>query len=143
MANLAGAPAEAVDLIRRHIHAVPKLSVEALGRTLRRLDAEEFPEREAASRELDRLGAVAVPRVKALLAEGTSAERKRRLEAFTAEHDRGELAADVLRSLRAVEILETIGTPVARKILGELAGGEPTAALTRDAAAAVRRVGRR
>jgi hypothetical protein len=110
-----------------------------MDRIFRKLDAEDFTEREGASKELDRLGALAVPRVKARLAEGAPAEMKRRLEAFLAEHGREELAADVLRSLRAVEVLEAVGTPAARKVLGELAGGEPTAALTREAAAALQR----
>jgi hypothetical protein len=143
MGKLAGMPAEVVDLIRNQVHAVPKLDSKALDRILRKLDADEFKDREAASEELDRLGVPAVPRVKARLAEGASAEVKRRLEVFLAEHDRGEPSPDTLRSLRAVEILEAVDTPAARKVLGDLAAGEPTAALTREAAAAVQRVGRR
>jgi hypothetical protein len=141
--KLAGTSTEAVEFIRNHVHAVPKLSDEALGRILRNLDAEEFRRREAASRELNRLGAPAVARVKAWLAEGTSAEVKKRLEAFLAEHDRAELPAAELRALRAVAVLEAAATPAALELLGDLAGGEPTARLTREAAAALRRVGQR
>jgi hypothetical protein len=68
---------------------------------------------------------------------------KKRLEAFLTEHDREDLPAVELRSLRAVEVLEATGTPAARKLLGELASGEPAARLTREAGEAVRRLGRR
>jgi RNA polymerase sigma factor (sigma-70 family) len=141
--KLAGTSTEAVEFIRNHVHAVPKLSNEALSQILRNLDAEEFRTREAASRELNRLGAPAVPRVKAWLAEGTSAEVTKRLEAFLAEHDRADLPAAELRALRAVALLEAAATPAARKLLGDLAGGESTARLTQEAAAASRRVGQR
>jgi hypothetical protein len=142
MGRLAGT-AEAMAVIAKRVRAVPKMSETALERILRNLDAEEFALREAASKELGRLGAVAVPRVKTRLAEGGSAEMKKRLETFLAEHDGEDLPSDELRSLRAVEILEAIGTPAARKVLGELASGEPGARLTREAAGAVQRLGRR
>jgi hypothetical protein len=142
MAKLAGAPAEAVALARAHVRAVPALSDEALSRILRNLDAEEFKDREAASRALDRLGALAVPKVKAWLEKGASPEVTRRLTLFLAEHDRPEPAPGELRALRAVQVLETVGTPEAGKLLAELAGGEPAARLTQEAAAAVRRARR-
>ena len=43
---------------------------------------------------------------------------------------------------RAVEVLEGLGTPEAKKLLEELARGAPGAALTRDADAALKRLGR-
>jgi RNA polymerase sigma factor (sigma-70 family) len=143
MRKMAATPAQAVEFIRNQVSAAPKLSDEALGRILSNLDAEEFRAREAASRELDRLGAPAVPRVKAWLSEDASAEVKKRLEAFLAKHDQADLPGQELRALRAVTILEAAATPAARTHLGDLAGGEPTARLTREAAAALRRVGRR
>jgi hypothetical protein len=142
MGKLVGTPAEVVDLIREQVRPVPKISADSLDRILRNLDAEQFKDREAAAKELDRLGTLAVPRVRAHLARGVSAEVKRRLESFLAEYDRADLSSAELRSLRAVEVLEAIGTAPARKLLAELAGGEP-APLTREAAGAVDRLGRR
>jgi RNA polymerase sigma factor (sigma-70 family) len=140
MVKLAGTPAEAVELIRAHVRAVPKLSDKTLDRIFRNLDAEKFEDREAASRELDHFGAAAVPRVKARRAEDVSAEVKARLDAFLAQYDRPDLTAHELRALRAVEVLEAAATPAARKLLADLAGGEPTARLTREAAGAVDRL---
>jgi hypothetical protein len=45
-----------------------------------------------------------------------------------------------LRELRAVEVLERIAAPAARAELKRLAGGAPEAGLTRDAAAALKRL---
>jgi WD40 repeat protein len=143
MGKLAGSPAEAVEVIRQHIRAVPRLSDKALARIFRDLNSEEFKDREAASKELDRLGPPAVPRVKAELAERLPAEVKRRLEVFLAEHDRESPSPDELRALRAAGVLEAVATPAARKVLGELAGGEPTARRTQEAAGALCRLGRR
>jgi hypothetical protein len=142
MGKLAGTP-EAVEFLRSRVRPVPKLSDAILELVFRALDAEEFKDRQEARKELDRLGRAAVPRVKARLAAGGSDELKRHLGAFLAQHDRQEPSPDELRALRAVEILEAIGTPSARKLLGELAAGEPGIRLTEDAAGAVRHLGRR
>ncbi|MFO0842599.1 MAG: hypothetical protein U0797_09420 [Gemmataceae bacterium] len=68
---------------------------------------------------------------------GPSLEARKRLERLLAAVD-----ADVhtpsperIRALRAVELLERIGTPAARRALAELAGGAPGARLTREAKA--------
>src|SRR5689334_18736103 len=45
--------------------------------------------------------------------------------------------------LRALEVLESIGTPEARQLLKELAGGAPDTWLTRDAQAALKCLAKR
>jgi WD40 repeat protein len=142
MRKLAGAPA-AVALLRKHVRAVPRLSEKSLERIFHQLDAPRFKDREAAKQELDHLGSVAVPRVKAKLAAGVSLELQRRLEIFLARYGTLDLPPEELRARRAVEVLESLGTPAARKLLGELAAGEPTAPLTQEAAASLARLGRR
>ncbi len=103
MAKLAGTPLQALELIRDRVRPVPKLSATAVERILRNLDADDFKDREAANKELDRLGAAAVPRIKARLEAGAPPEMKKRLEAFLVEHDREDLPADELRSLRCLK----------------------------------------
>ncbi len=53
-----------------------------------------------------------------------------------------EKKPDTLRAIRAVEVLEWIGTPEAVRLLGELANGAADARLTREALAAERRLKR-
>jgi hypothetical protein len=56
----------------------------------------------------------------------------------------GPLAhGDTLRRLRAIAVLETIGTPAARSVLERLASGFEGARETRDARASLRRLGAR
>jgi hypothetical protein len=45
----------------------------------------------------------------------------------------GRLTGEELRRVRAVEVLEAVGTAEARDLLGVLAKGAPGAALTREA----------
>jgi hypothetical protein len=47
---------------------------------------------------------------------------------------------ELLQSLRAVAVLEDIGTPQARRLLEELANGAPEARLTREAKSSLRRL---
>lgn len=51
-------------------------------------------------------------------------------------------AAPRLRQVRAVELLEGLGTPAAKKLLNELASGKAGAPLTLDATAALKRLGK-
>lgn len=140
MAKLLTAPEQSIKLIARHVRPIPKVTDAMLTRIIRDLDAEEFAKREAASTELERLGSAAVPRAKRELERAASPEVARRLRQFLAGHAGPDLPAGELRSLRAVDILEAVGTPAARKLLADLAAGAPTARLTQEAAAAERRL---
>ena len=50
--------------------------------------------------------------------------------------------SELLRQVRAIEVLELIGTPDAKLLLRSLAGGAPEARLTREAKAAMERLAR-
>jgi hypothetical protein len=108
-----------------------------------RLDADAFADREAAGRELRALGEAAAPALRAAVRAGLSAEQTRRVTELLAAADAPTLApGDRLRAVRAVAALELIGTGEARELLGRLAGGLADARLTREAKAAVERLGR-
>jgi HEAT repeat protein len=107
------------------------------------LDSEDFATREKASRRLAEWGELAVPGVRKRLDKTESAEVRRRALDFLSQFDPATLKPDRLRQLRAVELLEGIGTPAARDLLSELAKGAAEAPLTRDATAALERLRRR
>jgi hypothetical protein len=50
---------------------------------------------------------------------------------------------ELLQALRAVAVLEDIGTPTARRLLEDLANGASEARLTREAKASLQRLDRR
>jgi hypothetical protein len=78
---------------------------------------------------------------KALEADPT-AEARKRIEELLRKTDSGAPRGELLRSLRVVELLETIGTPEAKSVLKALEKGTPDASLTRSAQAALDRLGR-
>jgi uncharacterized protein with WD repeat len=103
-------------------------------RWVRQLDSDMFAEREKASQALAELGPAAEPLLRET-AEGTkSAEVRARVQRILSK-----LEAELRCSSRAVEMLEMIGTPQARRLLAELARGA-AGSPTRAAAAALERL---
>jgi hypothetical protein len=144
MADLAAAPDRAVALLRRELKPTPAAPTDAdLDRTFADLDNERFAIRQKASRRLAEWGESVVPGVRKRLARTESAEVRKRSQDFLDRFDPATLKPDRLRQLRAVELLEGIATPAARDWLSELAKGAAEAPLSREAAAALERLGRR
>jgi hypothetical protein len=109
------------------------------------LDADDFARRQRAHRELDRLGKAAVPALRAALSRKPSVEVVQRIERLLRVHDVTSMlvpAGDALRGVRAVQVLEVIGTSEARKVLQALQDGPPTA-LSEEARKALQRLDRR
>jgi hypothetical protein len=102
------------------------------------LDNDEFARREAASKQLAAFGTGAEPALRKALAETNSAEVRSRINQLLKTI--GEWVVtdpDALRSLRAIWVLERIGTPAARAVLEDLAKGAPEARQTQEAKAAL------
>jgi hypothetical protein len=70
-------------------------------------------------------------------------EVRRRIELLLEKHDRATLAPERVREVRALEILEQVGTPEARELLEKLTKGASEARLTREAKASVERLAKR
>ena len=71
-----------------------------------------------------------------------SEEQRRSVEKLLADLKRRQTvpSQDELRELRAIEVLEVIGTPSAQAVLESLVRGAPEARLTDEAASAVKRL---
>jgi hypothetical protein len=124
--RLASAPKAAVPFLRRNVPPAPHQDEKALQRLIGRLDADDFEDREEATRALERIGGAARPALLKALAARPSQEKKRRLEALLARLPRARAEAALRRPLRAVEALELMGTPEASQALAALAkGGRP------------------
>jgi len=95
--------------------------------------------REKAQEELAALGDLAEPALLRSLENKPSVEMRRRVQTLL-ERLRGPVTRpEFLQALRALAVLEDIGTPEARRLLQELAKGAPEARLTREAKASLRR----
>ena len=69
-------------------------------------------------------------------------EVSRRIEDLLNKIECGPLTPETLQTLRAIEVLEHLGTPEARRLLEKLGGGAE-ARETREAKAALERLNRR
>jgi hypothetical protein len=108
------------------------------------LGADDFATRARATAALKEDWPGTAAALREVAAKGSSLEARRRAEGIIREMEQAGQPPGALRALRAGEVLEWIGTPGARALLHNLARGAPDAQLTREAAAAVRRLeGRR
>ena len=102
------------------------------------LDSSQFAKREKATRELKRLGELGEPALKKALKNRPSLEARSRLNGLL--NNLPGPSPELIRSLRAIEVLERIGVADARDVLNILAKGAPEAQLTQEAMAALDRL---
>jgi WD40 repeat protein len=138
MRQLLARPGAAVALLRQRLRPAPAADAKTLRRLLDGLDADDFAAREKASQDLEALADRATPVLRKALAGNPSPETKRRIE--HALEAAGPAAPQRRREVRAVEVLERLGTAGARELLQSLAGGDTEALLTREARSAAKRL---
>jgi hypothetical protein len=120
-------PARAVALLKGYVKPTRPIAATRLDRLVADLDSDTFDARQRAERELKRLGFLAEPRLRKALLGKPPLEMHRRIERLLRALDRERLepAGEGLRQLRAVEVLERLGTSEARAVLEKLANGPP------------------
>src|SRR5262249_4712608 len=102
-----------------------------------------FTARNKATAELEKLADLAEPALRKVLAGQPPLEVRRRAALLLARLQEPITSAELLRSLRALEVLEHLGTKPARELLATLAEGGPEARLTQEAQAAMKRLAKR
>jgi RNA polymerase sigma factor (sigma-70 family) len=140
--TLTAAPRQAVPLLEKHLRPAPPEDGKRITRLIADLDHDEFVVREKAEAELRKLGPAAEAALRKALDGVPSAEQGMRIRKLLDDLQGPITSPDLLRAMRAVEVLEQIGTSEARKVLEALARGEPDNRLTQDAKAALERLGR-
>jgi hypothetical protein len=139
---LALCPAEAVALLKGRLQPVRAADPALLRRLLAELDGDTFAGREKARVRLEGLGERAADALREALGRKPSLEARRRMEALLARL-RGPIRdRETQRGVRAVAVLEDIGTPQARAVLKTLVGGLGTARQTQEAREALERANR-
>jgi hypothetical protein len=142
---LTGDPAQSLPFVRKRLEGAKPpgaLTAAEITRLIADLDANEFAVREKASAALEKAGAQVIEPLKRVLEKPPSLEVKRRATRILRKINPGEMSPEELRVLRGVQVLESIGTPQARKVLETFARGAPGLRLTEEAALAVARLAR-
>jgi hypothetical protein len=139
MGKLLAAPGRSVTFLGERVKPAPAAEARRVAALVADLGSEQFPVRDRATKELEKLGEAAAPALRKAAGGDPPLEVKRRLDGLLEKLSNWPAAT--LRQVRAVEALEHIGTPAARAALGRLVReGAPEARLTREAEAALRRM---
>ncbi|MCI0742259.1 MAG: WD40 repeat domain-containing protein [Gemmataceae bacterium] len=141
--SLAARPNPTVELLRKRLKPAPLEDESALKQWIVDLGDPAFRKRDNASLQLLKLGVVAAPALRQALKGPPALEVSRRIEKILSVVDTPSPAADVLRDLRAVQLLEIIGGPDARDLLVDLGRGGSLHPKTRAALAAHARLEKR
>ncbi len=143
LGRLVSSPERGVAFLAKSLQHTEPADPRRIERLITDLDHAQFQVRERAARELEALEERAAPALRKALAGNPSAEAKRALTALLDRLDAGSLSTETIRRLRAVEALECIGNPEARRLLDQLSAGPAEMRLTQEARAAVARLANR
>jgi len=107
---------------------------------IKNLDSDVFAVRDRATRELEKLGEQAVPGLRAAQKDNPPAEVHVRIEQLLKRLAGPITQGDKLRAIRAVEVLERLGTDEAKSLLRNYASGAAGARVTEEAQDALARL---
>src|SRR5262249_34931086 len=138
--KLACSPTEAVPLLKKRLKPVPPADLQAVRQLLADLDSDRFADRERGRTGLEELGDRAAAALRQALTRKPPLELHPPISALLKRLSGPVVDPETLRAVRAVAVLEDVGTADARRVLDALAKGEPDARLTREAKAALRRL---
>jgi hypothetical protein len=144
LCRLAAVPQKALPLLGQRLQPVTATDGQRIDQFVAELDSDEFTLRQKAAAELERLGVLAEPALKKVLAGAPPLETRKRIEQILERLRPGQVPPpETLRALRAVEVLERFGAAERKPLLEVLARGAPEAPLTQEAKAALDRLARR
>jgi RNA polymerase sigma factor (sigma-70 family) len=134
-------PSPAAVLCGEHLKPVKPADSKQIEQWLRDLASEDFKVRQAAFSQLEKQGDQIEQHLRQALKPGIGLEARRRMELLLEKMD--SPSPQRLAPLRALEALEQIASAGATRLLTSLAAGEPSARLTREAAASLERLRKR
>jgi WD40 repeat protein len=140
--KLAAAPREAIPYLQSHLHAVPAVDEKRANQLIADLDSDDFRTREKATKELETMEEGVLGLYRKALEGQPSLETRRRLQALMEKQARPwrNPSPERVRTMRALEVLERVGTPEACRVLETLARGAPAARFTEEARKALERL---
>jgi WD40 repeat protein len=139
--ELTDRPGQTIPFLRDRLQPAKVADEAVVKKLVDALDAPVFADREKADSDLRALGDLAVATLRKLQDAGLSAEQGARVKRILAAAlDPVLSAGETLRQVRAVAVLERIGSADAKKLLEEIAGGAPDARVTKEAKVALERL---
>jgi WD40 repeat protein len=139
MAELTEASAETPGFFKDRLKAVAIADPRRIDALMADLNSDQYAVRHKATVQLEKLADLAVPVLREQLAKKPSLEMCKRIELLLAKIHGPMTEPDLVRTLRAVEILDAIGTAQARSVLEALAQGAPAHRVTQAATDALKR----
>jgi hypothetical protein len=140
MQTLLTSPDQAVAMLKNNLKAAVAADPQRAAALIADLGSRQFPVREKASLELAKMSDLAAGSLRDALRAKPALEVRKRIEDLLKKLMVEELTPDQLRNSRALEILEKLQHPEARRVLESLAGGAPGACLTGEATASLQRL---
>jgi WD40 repeat protein len=138
MRRLLRRPGPAVALLRGRLKPAPGVDEKVVRRLLRELESDDFATREKATKELEAVAYRDDFKLLEALAANPPPETRQRIQHIL--ESAGPPSSERWRHLRAVEVLEHIGSSEAREVLAALAKNKEESLLKREARAAVERL---
>jgi WD40 repeat protein len=133
LGTLTADPAKVVPWLRERLKPAVGFETVRIDKLIADLDSDKFAVRQQAADELEKLGELAVPALEKVLETKPSLNVRQRVDELLGKVTTFQVPADVLHAIRAVEVLERIGTPEAKQVVESLAKGAPGARLTQNA----------
>ncbi|MCI0639633.1 MAG: hypothetical protein L0Y72_15470 [Gemmataceae bacterium] len=139
--RLSAAPKSALPILRKAL--LQEADKTRLEKMVADLDSPVFADRQRATKDLEKLGEKARPFLVKALRPDTPLEARRRMEKLLEALADPFATSEGLRQLRAIEVLERIGTADACRVLEQLAQGAPEDPFCLEARWTVERLQRR
>jgi RNA polymerase sigma factor (sigma-70 family) len=136
--DLLAAGPRTVALFRERLHPATRVDEKKVAVWIAQLESQSFKEREQANRELEKVGEGAEAALRKALEGKASLEMSRRVEKLLARLDTS--SPERLRTMRAMEILEYIGTAEALQLLQHHAEGSEGSWTTHEAKSTLERL---
>ncbi len=148
MWTLTASAPKCLPFLKEHLRPIAPLSpVESrtVAQLIADLDSEQFANREQATAQLEKWAERAEPSLRQALEQKPALETRQRIERLLDKLNAAwqKPSPDCLRTLRALEMLEHMNTPEARRFLQQLADGMAEVELTRQAKAGLKRLEKR
>jgi hypothetical protein len=145
IAKLTAGAKDSVPFLQDHIRPVSAVDARTISQFVTDLDSDRFETRQHATEQLEKLAELAEPALHRALQDQPPLERRQRIDQLLEKLavQRDTPSPERLRTFRALEALEHMQTPDARRVLEEYAKGAAAADLTREANAVLARPAKR